>query len=137
MIPLLALGIRVKPDGDDAQRSLCSYCARPRSVSVPDGFRYGALYRAVSLNVLVLGFLLVSTNFLLRLLVIPQRFLGVTILVLSFSRRLFAPQLNDRLCSCCWFWMVPAVLKKVDLPIVPIILGMVLGGIMETKPEHR
>jgi putative tricarboxylic transport membrane protein len=25
------------------------------------------------------------------------------------------------------------ILKRLDLPIVPIILGMVLGGIMETK----
>ena len=135
MIPLLALGI----PGEALTAMMLSVLYVHNVVPGPGLFQFQmdfvmALYIALLvLNVLVLGFLLVSTNFLLRLLTIPQRFLGVTILVLSFVG---VYSLRNSMTDCAvaagfgWFGYV---LKKVDLPIVPIILGMVLGGIMETK----
>ena len=135
MIPLLALGI----PGEALTAMMLSVLYVHNVVPGPGLFQFQmdfvmALYIALLvLNVLVLGFLLVSTNFLLRLLTIPQRFLGVTILVLSFVG---VYSLRNSMTDCAvaagfgWFGYV---LKNVDLPIVPIILGMVLGGIMETK----
>ena len=82
---------------------------------------------------MVLVFLLVSTDFLLRLLAIPKRFLGMTILVLSFVG---VYSLRNSVTDCAigaGFGLFGYVLKRVDVPVVPIILGMVLGGIMEAK----
>ena len=135
MIPLLALGI----PGEALTAMMLSVLYVHNVVPGPGLFQFQmdfvmALYIALLvLNVLVLGFLLVSTNFLLRLLVIPQRFLGVTILALSFVG---VYSLRNSMTDCAiaaGFGWLGYVLKKVDLPIVPIILGMVLGGIMETK----
>ena len=93
-----------------------------------------ALYLALLiLNILVLVFLLISTDLLLRLLAIPKRFLGVTILALSFVG---VYSLRNSATDCAIgavFGLFGYVLKRLEVPIVPIILGMVLGGIMETK----
>ena len=93
-----------------------------------------ALYIALLiLNVLVVIFLLISTNTLLKIIQIPTRFLGVTILILSFVG---VYSLRNSATDCAVaaaFGVFGYILKRLKLPIVPIILGMVLGGIMETK----
>lgn len=135
MIPLLALGI----PGEALTAMMLSVLYVHNVVPGPGLFQFQmdfvmALYIALLvLNVLVLGFLLISTGFLLKLLAIPQRFLGITILALSFVG---VYSLRSSMTDCALaagFGWLGYVLKKVDVPIVPIILGMVLGGIMETK----
>ena len=64
---------------------------------------------------------------------VPERFLGVTVLALSlvgvYSIR---NQVTD-----CWiataFGLFGYVLRRADWPLVPIILGIILGEIMEEK----
>jgi len=85
------------------------------------------------LNVMVLIFLMFSTNFILKIIQIPTRFLGVVILTLSFVG---VYSLRNSITDCmiaAGFGIFGLVLKRLNLPIVPIILGMVLGGIMEVK----
>jgi putative tricarboxylic transport membrane protein len=93
-----------------------------------------ALYLALLvLNVIVLGFLLVSTNLLVRVIQIPTRFLGILILTLSFVG---VYSLRNSVTDCliaAGFGVFGVVLKRLNLPVVPIILGMVLGGIMEVR----
>jgi putative tricarboxylic transport membrane protein len=93
-----------------------------------------ALYLAlIILNVLVILFLMVSTNMLTRIIRVPTRFLGMLILILSFVG---VYSLRNALSDCmiaAGFGVLGMILKRLNLPIVPIILGMVLGGIMEIK----
>lgn len=135
MIPLLALGI----PGEALTAMMLSVLYVHNVVPGPQLFQGQmdfvlALYIALLLlNLMVLVFLLVSTDFLLRLLAIPKRFLGMTILALSFVG---VYSLRNSVTDCAigaGFGLFGYVLKRIEMPIVPIILGMVLGGIMETK----
>ena len=93
-----------------------------------------ALYLALMiLNVLVLVFLVFSTNTLLRVIEIPTRFVGIAVLALSFVG---VYGLRNSAINCAvaaGFGVFGFILKRLNLPISPIILGMVLGGIMESK----
>lgn len=91
-----------------------------------------ALYIALLiLNVLVLIFLLVATKSLVQVVKIPNRFLGVFMLTLGFVE---VYSLRNSATDCmlaAGFGVFGYVLKCLSLPAVPVILGMVLGGIME------
>ncbi|MCP3972448.1 MAG: tripartite tricarboxylate transporter permease [Rhodobacteraceae bacterium] len=135
MVPLLALGI----PGEALTAMMLSVFYVHNVVPGPGLFLYKmdfvvALYLSLLiLNVLVLAFLLASTNQLIRVVNIPNRFLGVCILTLSFVG---VYSLRNSATDCAIaavFGILGYVLKRLYLPIVPIILGMVLGGIMEVK----
>ena len=135
MIPLLALGI---PGGALTAMMLSVFYVHnviPGPQLFADQMDFVmALYMAlILLNVIVLVFLLFSTNLLLKIIQIPTRFLGVMILTLSFVG-VFS--LRNSVTDCAiaaGFGVFGLILKRLNLPIVPIILGMVLGGIMEVK----
>lgn len=86
MIPLLALGI----PGEALTAMMLSVFYVHNVVPGPGLFQNQmdfviALYLALlALNVLVVGFLLISTNQLLKVIQIPTRLLGLSILTLSF-----------------------------------------------------
>ena len=135
MIPLLALGI----PGEALTAMMLSVFYVHNVVPGPGLFQNHmdfvvALYLALLiLNVLVIAFLLSSTNILLKVIEIPTRFLGITILTLSFVG---VYSLRNSAVDCAiaaGFGVFGFILKRLNLPIVPIILGMVLGGIMEAK----
>ncbi len=135
MVPLLALGI----PGEALTAMMLSVFHVHNVVPGPQLFQHQmdfvvALYIALlALNVLVLVFLLSSTNVLLKAIQIPTRFLGIIILTLSFVG---VYSLRNSATDCAIaaaFGVLGFILKRLELPIVPIILGMVLGGIMETK----
>jgi len=135
MIPLLALGI----PGEALTAMMLSVFYVHNVVPGPGLFQNQmdfvvALYLALLiLNVLVLVFLLFSTNTLLRVIEIPTRFLGIAVLTLSFVG---VYSLRNSAVDCAVagaFGIFGFILKRLNLPIVPIILGMVLGGIMEAK----
>ncbi len=78
-------------------------------------------------------FLLFSTNTLLKIIEIPSRFVGIAVLTLGFVG---VYSLRNSAVDCAIaasFGVFGFILKRLKLPIVPIILGMVLGGIMEAK----
>ena len=135
MIPLLALGV----PGEALTAMMLSVFYVHNVIPGPQLFQNQmdfvmALYIAMLLlNVIVLIFLLFSTNLLTKIIQIPTRFLGIVILVLSFvgvySLRNFATD-----CAiAAVFGVIGLILKRLNLPVVPIVLGMVLGAIMETK----
>jgi len=135
MIPLLALGI----PGEALTAMMLSVFYVHNVIPGPQLFQNQmdfvmALYIALLiLNVMVLIFLMFSTNWILKIIQIPTRFLGVVILVLSFVG---VYSLRNSITDCAiaaGFGVFGLVLKRLSLPIVPIILGMVLGGIMEVK----
>jgi len=135
MVPLLALGI----PGEALTAMMLSVFYVHNVIPGPGLFQNRmdfvvALYIALLiLNVLVLVFLLMATNQLIKVVKIPNRFLGMCVLVLSFVG---VYSLRNSATDCALaagFGVLGFVLKRLNLPIVPIILGMVLGGIMEVK----
>lgn len=135
MIPLLALGI----PGEALTAMMLSVFYVHNVIPGPQLFQNGmdfvmALYMALLLlNVIVLVFLMFSTNLLTRIIELPSRLIGVTILLLGFVG---VYSLRNSVTDCALaagFGVFGVILKRLNLPIVPIILGMVLGGIMETK----
>ena len=135
MIPLLALGI----PGEALTAMMLSVFYVHNVIPGPQLFQnnidlvYGLYFALIALNVIVMIFLLSSTNLLTRVIRIPTRFLGVMILLLSFVG---VYSLRNSLTDCmiaAGFGVLGLILKRLNLPIVPIILGMVLGGIMEVK----
>ena len=135
MIPLLALGI----PGEALTAMMLSVFYVHNVVPGPGLFQNQmdfvvAIYLALLiLNELVLIFLLSSTDLLLKVIRIPTRFLGLTILTLSFVG-VYSLRNNAVDCAIAGaFGVFGFILKRLNLPIVPIVLGMVLGGIMEAK----
>lgn len=135
MIPLLALGI----PGEALTAMMLSVFYVHNVVPGPQLFQNQmdfvmAIYMSLFLlNVIVLIFLLFSTNLLLKIVQIPTRFIGIVILTLAFVG---VYSLRNSITDCAiaaGFGVFGLILKRLDLPIVPIILGMVLGGIMEIK----
>ena len=135
MVPLLALGI----PGEALTAMMLSVFYVHNVIPGPGLFQNQmdfvvALYIALLiLNVLVLIFLLLATRQLIQVVRIPNRFLGLAILTLCFVG---VYSLRNSFTDCIIasvFGVMGYVLKRLNLPIVPIILGMVLGGIMEVK----
>jgi putative tricarboxylic transport membrane protein len=70
---------------------------------------------------------------LLQIIRVPTRFLGIVVLTLSFVG---VYSLRNSATDCAvaaGFGLLGFILKRLSLPITPIILGIVLGGIMEVK----
>lgn len=135
MIPLLALGI----PGEALTAMMLSVFYVHNVIPGPQLFQgqmdfIVALYIALLLlNIMVLVFLMFSTNLILKVIRIPTRFLGVVILTLSFVG---VYSLRNSITDCAiaaGFGVFGLILKRLNLPVVPIVLGMVLGGIMEVK----
>ncbi len=135
MIPLLALGI----PGEALTAMMLSVFYVHNVIPGPQLFQnkldfvYALYIAMILLNIIVVLFMLVSSNWLLKIIQIPTHFLGMMILVLSFVG---VYSLRNSIVDCAIaaaFGVLGLILKRQNLPIVPIVLGMVLGGIMETK----
>lgn len=135
MIPLLALGI----PGEALTAMMLSVFYVHNVIPGPQLFQnqidfvYALYIAMLLLNVVVLIFLMFSTNVLTYIIRVPTRFLGFLILILGFVG---VYSLRNSATDCAiaaGFGVLGLILKRLNLPIVPIILGMVLGGIMEVK----
>jgi len=135
MIPLLALGI----PGEALTAMMLSVFYVHNVIPGPQLFQnqldfvYALYIAMLLLNVMVIVFLVFSTNLMTRIIQIPTRFLGMVILTLSFVG---VYSLRNSVIDCAIaavFGVFGLILKRLELPIVPIVLGMVLGGIMEVK----
>lgn len=135
MIPLLALGI----PGEALTAMMLAVFYVHNVIPGPQLFQgqldfvYAIYVAMILLNIIVVVFMLVSSNLLLRIIKIPTRFLGIMILTLSFVG---VYSLRNSIVDCAiaaGFGWIGLILKRLDLPAVPIVLGMVLGGIMEVK----
>ncbi len=135
MIPLLALGI----PGEALTAMMLSVFYVHNVIPGPQLFQnqldfvYALYVAMILLNIIVIVFLMFSTNLLTKIIQVPTRFLGMVILTLSFVG---VYSLRNSVTDCAiaaGFGVLGLVLKRLNLPIVPIVLGMVLGGIMEVK----
>lgn len=135
MIPLLALGI----PGEALTAMMLSVFYVHNVVPGPGLFQnnldfvYALYLSLLVLNLVVIGFMLVSSNLLIRIIRIPTRFLGMSVLMLSFVGIYSLRNSPTDCLIAAGFGVFGLILKRLNLPTVPIILGMVLGGIMEVK----
>lgn len=132
MIPLLALGVPgealtammmvvffdagIKPGPDVFENN-------------PD-FLFSLFIALLIINVLVLITLLFSTRHIAKMIYIPNRFLGAFIMILSFVG---VYSIRNSLVDCIFavfFGFIGFVLRRLDWPLVPIVLGLVLGSII-------
>ena len=135
MVPLLALGI----PGEELTAMMLTVFYVHNVIPGPSLFQNNmdfviALYISLGiLNILALLFLLSATRPLLKVLAIPSRFMGMIILTLSFVG---IYSLRNSIIDCLVagaFGLLGLMLKRLNLPTVPVILGIVLGGIMEER----
>jgi len=135
MIPLLALGI----PGEALTAMMLSVFYVHNIIPGPALFQTKpdfliSLYASLFIvNILILLFLLTTTKVIVKVIDIPARFLGACILTLSFVG---VYSLRNSLIDCvicAAFGLLGYWLKRLRLPLVPIILGLVLGGIVEEK----
>ncbi len=135
MIPLLALGI----PGEALTAMMLSVfhvhgvIPGPKLFETQPHFLQSLFVVLLAVNVLVLAFLKLSTGWLVQVVRVPSRYLGVAVLTLSLVG---VYSLRANLIDCAVaaaFGMFGFILRRLDLPLVPIVLGMVLGRIMDEK----
>ncbi|WP_299205470.1 tripartite tricarboxylate transporter permease [uncultured Tateyamaria sp.] len=135
MVPLLALGVPgealtammmvvffdagIKPGPDIFENN-------------PD-FLFSLFIALLIINVLVIITLLMSTKWIARIIYVPNRLLGAFILILAFVG-VFS--IRNSFADCMFaagFGYLGFILRRLDWPLVPIVLGLVLGSIMIEK----
>lgn len=132
MIPLLALG--VPGEALTAMMMVVFFDAGIKPgpdifKNYPD-FLFSLFIALLIINVIVVIALLFSTRWIARMIYIPNRFLGIFILLLSFVG-VFS--IRNSFVDCAFaagFGFFGFILRRLDWPLVPIVLGMVLGSIM-------
>jgi len=132
MIPLLALGVPgealtammmvvffdagIKPGPDIFENN-------------PD-FLFSLFTALLCINVLVLLTLLLTTKYIAKMIYIPNRFLGAFIMLLSFVG---VYSIRNSLTDCIFaviFGYIGYIFRRLDWPLVPVVLGLVLGSII-------
>jgi len=132
MIPLLALGVPgealtammmvvffdagIKPGPDIFENN-------------PD-FLFSLFSALLVINVLVVVTLLFSTRYIAKMIYIPNRFLGAFIMLLSFVG---VYSIRNSLVDCIFasiFGYIGYIFRRLDWPLVPVVLGLVLGSII-------
>lgn len=135
MVPLLALGI----PGEALTAMMLSVfhvhniIPGPQLFSERPEFLVSLFACLLAVNILMLLFLLGATRPLLHVMRVPSRLLGVCVLALAFVG---VYSLRNSATDCAvaaafgWFGFI---LRRLNWPLAPIILGMVLGRIMDEK----
>jgi len=135
MIPLLALG--VPGEALTAMMMVVFFDAGikpgPDIFDNHPDFLFSLFCALLIINVLVVLTLIFSTRFIARMIYIPNRFLGAMIMLLAFVG---VYSIRNSLIDCVFavvFGCIGFVLRRLDWPLVPIVLGLVLGSIITER----
>ena len=135
MIPLLALGI----PGEALTAMMLSVFYVHNVVPGPQLFEsrpdfiMGLFLSLLLTNFVIFGFLLLTTRWLIRITVVDPRFIGIVVLTLSLIGTYTSGyKLSDPLIAL-FFAFLGYILNRLDIPSVPIVLGLVLGPIFEAR----
>jgi len=132
MIPLLALG--VPGEALTAMMMVVFFDAGikpgPDIFDTNPDFLFSLFSALFLVNVFVLITLLFSTKFIAKMIYIPNRFLGAMIMILSFVG---VYSIRNSFVDCIFaviFGYIGFILRRLNWPLVPIVLGLVLGSII-------
>jgi len=135
MVPLLALGI----PGEALTAMMLSVfyvhniIPGPALFSTRPEFLVSLYTCLFVVNIVIVIFLLFSTRLITKIIRIPTKFLGMCILTLSlvgvYSLR--NSPIDCAVAAVCGLFGF--ILKRLDWPVVPVVLGMVLGRILDEK----
>ncbi len=135
LIPLLALGI----PGEALTAMMLSVFYVHNVVPGPDLFEsrpdfiMGLFLSLLLTNLIIVGFLLLTTPWLVNITVVDPRFIGVVVITLSLIGTYTSGyKLSDPLIAL-FFAFLGYILHRLDIPAVPIVLGLVLGPIFEGR----
>ena len=135
MIPLLALGI----PGEELTAMMLAVFYVHNVIPGPQLFAGQmdfvlALYLCLLLlNIIVVIFLFFATDTLMKAMTIPNHFLGMMILTFSLIGVYSLRNSLTDVAIASGFGVFGFILKRLDYPTSPIILGIVLGKLMEDK----
>jgi len=135
MVPLLAFGIPA-----DALMAMLlavfmvhNYIPGPTLFAERPEFISGLYISLFLMNIVVFLYLSVATRWIVNLTRIRGRFIGAFILVLGFIGSYSQNyQLSDALIAL-GFAVIGYVLRRNEIPAVPIVLGLVLGPVFLTR----
>ena len=132
MIPLLALG--VPGEALTAMMMVVFFDAGikpgPDIFENNSDFLFSLFIALLLINILVVLTLIFSTKYIAKMVYIPNRFLGGMILLLSFVG-VFS--IRNSFADCIFaslFGFFGFILRRLNWPLVPLVLGLVLGSIM-------
>ena len=132
MIPLLALG--VPGEALTAMMMVVFFDAGikpgPDIFENNSDFLFSLFVALLMINVLVLSTLLISSRAISKMIYIPNKFLGSLVMILSFVG-VFS--IRNSLSDCIFaiiFGYIGYTLRRLDWPLVPLVLGLVLGSII-------
>ncbi|MGC6412975.1 MAG: tripartite tricarboxylate transporter permease [Candidatus Puniceispirillaceae bacterium] len=132
MIPLLALG--VPGEALTAMMMVVFFDAGikpgPDIFENNSDFLFSLFIALFIINILVVTTLIFSTRHIAKMVHIPNRFLGGMILMLSFVG---VYSIRNSFADCVFaslFGFFGFILRRLDWPLVPLVLGLVLGSIM-------
>ncbi len=133
LVPLLSLGI---PGESFTAMMLTVFIIHgvdpgPTMFTENKAFVSGLYMSLLIMNFVIVGLLLVGTKWIAKLSSIPDRLLGVVIMCLALVGTYSTNyRLSDTIIAIC-FGILGFALRRANIPMVPIILGLVLGPIME------
>ncbi len=135
LVPLLALGI----PGEALTAMMLAvfmvhnFIPGPTLFTEKPEFISGLYLSLFFMNIVILLFLLVATRWIVLVTRIETRMLGIAVLALSLVGTYTQNyRLSDCIMAVC-FGILGFALKRYGIPIVPIILGVVLGPILEAR----
>lgn len=135
LIPMLALGI----PGEELTAMMLAVFLVHNVVPGPDlflnrpEFVSGLYWTLLMMNLVIILFLLVATNAIARAALINKRFLGVAILTLSLIGTYASNYRFSDVGLAMAFGLLGYVLRAHRWPLTPILLGVVMGPIVENR----
>lgn len=135
LIPMLALGI----PGEELTAMMLAVFLVHNVIPGPDLFLnrpefvaglYGTL---MIMNFVIILFLMAATNFIARASTVDRRFLGITILTLSLIGTYASNYNFSDVGIAMVFGYLGFVLRTHNWPLTPILLGLVMGPIVEGR----
>lgn len=133
LVPLLSLGI---PGEAFTAMMLTVFIVHgvdpgPTLFEENKAFVSGLYLTLFIMNFVIVAVLLVGTKWIAKLATIPDRLLGIIIMSLVMVGTFSANyRLSDTVIAVC-FGIFGFALRRANIPMVPLILGLVLGPIME------
>lgn len=135
LIPMLALGI----PGEELTAMMLAVFLVHNVIPGPDlfitrpEFVSGLYWTLLLMNFVIIGFLLVATPLLARAAAMNRRFLGVLILTLALIGTYAANYNLTHVGIAMFFGLLGYVLRSHRWPLTPILLGLVMGPILEGR----